>query len=200
MDKLFFKKIQKKLIGFKDKKQSLGFQDELETRELIPQIKEGVDYVFEQNPELEKIGTKEQYSEYLDTVFPKSSIKDILYHGALERRDQWRKNQHFGTLEAAKSRTEFIKQVTTKFQTKEIIFPVLINLLNVKRVHDADYNWEPVINLANQEKFDGLVYENNNQGKNADSYLVFDPERIYLLGSETDMERFKGFIENKNTV
>jgi len=29
-------------------------------------IKEGVDFVFEQNPELKKIGTEEQYSEYLN--------------------------------------------------------------------------------------------------------------------------------------
>lgn len=44
-------------------------------------IKEGVDFVFEQNPELVEIGTKEQYSEYLDTVFPESKLKDIVYHG-----------------------------------------------------------------------------------------------------------------------
>jgi hypothetical protein len=46
-----------------------------------PQIKEGIDFVFEQNPELAKIGTKEQYSEYLDSVFPNSKLKGIVYHG-----------------------------------------------------------------------------------------------------------------------
>lgn len=46
-----------------------------------PKIKEGVDFVFEQNPELAQIGTKEQYSEYLDTIFPNSEVKDIVYHG-----------------------------------------------------------------------------------------------------------------------
>jgi hypothetical protein len=44
------------------------------------QIKEGVDFVFEKHPELTQIGTKEQYSEYLDTIFPESKIKDIVYH------------------------------------------------------------------------------------------------------------------------
>ena len=33
-----------------------------------PRIKEGVDFVFEQNPELLSIGTPEQYSKYLDTI------------------------------------------------------------------------------------------------------------------------------------
>jgi len=46
-----------------------------------PQIKEGIDFVFEQNPELAKIGTKEQYSKYLDSIFPKSKLKGIVYHG-----------------------------------------------------------------------------------------------------------------------
>jgi hypothetical protein len=45
-----------------------------------PQIKEGVDFIFEQHPELAQIGTKEQYSEYLDTVFPESKVRDIVYH------------------------------------------------------------------------------------------------------------------------
>ena len=45
-----------------------------------PKIKEGVNFVFEQNIELEKIGTKEQYSEYLDTIFSDSKIKNIVYH------------------------------------------------------------------------------------------------------------------------
>lgn len=50
-----------------------------------PQPKEGIDFVFEQNPELSSIGTKEQYSEYLDTIFPDSKVKDVFYHGARSR-------------------------------------------------------------------------------------------------------------------
>jgi len=45
------------------------------------QIKEGIDFVFEQNPELAQIGTKEQYSKYLEYIFPESKVKDIVYHG-----------------------------------------------------------------------------------------------------------------------
>lgn len=46
-----------------------------------PQVKEGVDFVFEQKPGLAEIGTKKQYSEYLDTIFSNSKIKDVVYHG-----------------------------------------------------------------------------------------------------------------------
>jgi hypothetical protein len=44
-------------------------------------IKNGVDNLFEENKELSKIGNKQLYSAYLDTIFPDSKVKDIVYHG-----------------------------------------------------------------------------------------------------------------------
>jgi len=41
-------------------------------------VKEGVDEIFASTPELASIGTKEQYSDYLATIFPDSKAKDIL--------------------------------------------------------------------------------------------------------------------------
>lgn len=45
------------------------------------QIKTGVQELFDSNTKLADIGTPEQYSEYLDTIFPNSKVKDIVYHG-----------------------------------------------------------------------------------------------------------------------
>ncbi len=42
-------------------------------------LKPGVQEVFNLNPELASIGTAEQYSQYLDTIFPDSKVKDIVY-------------------------------------------------------------------------------------------------------------------------
>jgi len=77
-------------------------------------VSEEVDFVFEQNSELEKIGTRKQYSEYLSTIFPNSKVKDILYHGTTESFDTFQvpmeqnalgnlysAGLHFGTLEQA---------------------------------------------------------------------------------------------------
>lgn len=47
----------------------------------LSDIKKGVSELFESNPELSKIGTQSQYSQYLDTIFPDSAIKNIVYHG-----------------------------------------------------------------------------------------------------------------------
>jgi hypothetical protein len=56
-------------------------------------IKEGVDFIFEQHPDLIEIGTKEQYSKYLDTIFPESKFKDILWHGSKERIEKFDPNR-----------------------------------------------------------------------------------------------------------
>ena len=39
-----------------------------------------LDKIFELNPELLEIGTKEQYREYLKTIFPESKIRDVVFH------------------------------------------------------------------------------------------------------------------------
>lgn len=66
--------------GFSQNNQKIEKVDSNENKIEKSQVKEGVDFVFEQYPELSEIGIKEQYSEYLDTIFPESKIKDIVYH------------------------------------------------------------------------------------------------------------------------
>jgi hypothetical protein len=59
-----------------------NFQKLIPDTKLKTVAKKGVDFVFEQNPQLEQIGTAEDYTEYLNTVFPNSKIKDIVYRGS----------------------------------------------------------------------------------------------------------------------
>jgi len=67
------------LKSIDEKRKELGIYDSKEAT-VVSNIKPGVDFVFEQNPELEKIGDKQQYSKYLETVFPESKVKEIAYH------------------------------------------------------------------------------------------------------------------------
>ena len=53
------------------------------------QVKEGVSELFESNPELAAIGTPQQYSQYLDSIFPDSKVKDIVYHGTEDNFDKF---------------------------------------------------------------------------------------------------------------
>jgi len=61
-------------------------------------IKPGVQELFESNPELAKTGTPQQYSQYLDTVFPDSKVKDIVYHGTDKTFEQFSKDAEKATI------------------------------------------------------------------------------------------------------
>lgn len=39
-------------------------------------VKDGLVSLFKEYPELESIGTKQEYSQYLNRIFPNSRIKD----------------------------------------------------------------------------------------------------------------------------
>ncbi len=68
--------------------EELRKEAEEENKERFPEkiaIKKGLDFVFEKNPKLSQIGSIEQYSEYLDTIFPDSKFKDVVYHGTREQ-------------------------------------------------------------------------------------------------------------------
>lgn len=52
------------------------------------------------NTELNTIGTEEQYSQYLNTIFPDSKIKDIVYHGSgvnIISKEGWKTGKETGT-------------------------------------------------------------------------------------------------------
>ena len=48
----------------------------------VIEVKPGVEELFESNPELANIGTQQQYSAYLNTIFPDSKVKGIVYRGS----------------------------------------------------------------------------------------------------------------------
>jgi len=197
-------------------------------------VRKGVDFVFEQNPELEKIGTKEQYSEYLDTIFPKSKIKDIVYHGSGNKNIEGfipgkiDIGVHFGTLNAAKYRGEKLKSYKIypnllniqkikelpelNMWTPEIVFNYLLNEGLVRKEDEKDFNNLYNKNsendyrnngldkmyeyLQNKLEADSIKYINNFEDKNSVSYIVFNPNNIYTLGSVKDVENFKKFTKN----
>lgn len=170
------------------------------TQEKSPCINKNLDKIFELNPELSIIGSKEQYQKYLQNIFPESQVKDIVWHASLKnfKDEEFKDESHFGTFAQAKSRVSYIKQVKTDFNAEEYFYPVLLNIKNLKHVKDADYNWKEEVLEAKKEQFDGLEYTNQGEiGTNGmeNSYVVFNPEQIHTLGSTTDKEGFEKFTK-----
>jgi hypothetical protein len=99
-------------------------------------IKDGVHFVFEQNLELAQIGTKEQYSEYLDTIFPESKIKDIVYHTSPNKFPEFKDPRSSGLSHI------WFSEEPLKYEFGENIYSVLLNIKNPLSEFDSNYREE----------------------------------------------------------
>ncbi len=166
-------------------------------------IKEGVDFLFEQNPELEKIGTKEQYSEYLDTIFSDSKIKDIVYHGSPNKINKFRDNM-FGT---------YFSYSPIQGVYGNVISIVLLNVhsplikpkpedsTEEKVIYDKEYRSYNNPSFSPEGypvyKYDASI-ENSTVTKEGIQIKVRNPEQIHILGSKEDIAKFREFVFSKD--
>lgn len=169
-----------------------------------PQIKEGVDFVFEQHSELADIGTQEQYSQYIDSIFPDSKVKDILYHASSHKFAEFKDPSSSGLSHI------WFSEKPLKYQYGEYMYAVIVNLKNALSEHDEDYakeikfyespinpEWINNYHLTGelpQYKYDGTI--RSSRVDDGRSITVRNPKQIHILGSKQDIEDFKKFVSN----
>jgi len=134
-------------------------------------IKNGVDALFEDNAELSSIGTKEQYSHYLESIFPESKIKEILWHASYEKFEK------------------FDKSLLGKHTDQK-----LIDYYGMGFYFSRDTNikerWERPFRIPVKVNY---IRETENNYDAGTCVVIENPENIYILGSEMDIENFKNF-------
>ena len=152
------------------------------------EVKEGASEVFESNPELAEIGTEEQYNAYLNTVFPDSKVKDIVYHGTRGYDASGKEKPKFETFDKsfigkgqglrsddmAKGFYFGSYKIADRVGTR--IIPAILNIQNVDNTTVR----------RNTIDFD----------TKGDVFVVFEPEQIHILGSKKDIQGFKDFASN----
>jgi len=175
--------------------------DFLPGKNLEIKIKEGVDFVFEKNPELEKIGTKEQYSEYLDTIFSDSKVRDIVYHASHNKIEKFRDNM-FGTYFSYSPIQGVYGGVTYNLLLNvksPLIKPKPEDSSEEKVIYDKEYRGynNPSFSPEGYStyKYDASI-ESSTVTKEGVQIKVRNPEQIHILGSEQDLENFKKFIQD----
>lgn len=166
-------------------------------------IKERVNFVFESNTELSTIGTQEQYSQYLDTIYPDSKVKDIIYHGTNEIFDEFDKSKLKEDNETALSKIGFSfvnsKRIASKYGNVNF---AIINTTNPKEISINDIEI-PLETRSHYESYyasklkniveDGAILEFPDGQQ---EYIVFESEQIHILGSKQDIEGFKKYIKS----
>ena len=148
--------------------------------------KEGVDFVFEQYSELAQIGTASEYSEYLDTIFPQSKIKDIMYHGLpyIENRNDYFRDGG----EDIRTWNFFYKNRERARSVGDSTYCVVINSSADYSCKEVKYKGSPTYKTHDS----AIVIE---QG--GDEFVVKSKIQVYILGSEKDIRDCKRVVENK---
>jgi len=187
-------------------------------------VKEGVQELFNSNTELANIGTLQEYSQYLNTIFPDSKVKDIVYHGSNNKNitkflkpnsEGWVTSDYVLDTTSGIFFTQDIK--TAKSYAKPFKDGTIYNaVLNVKNPYNQpDF---PYLNKIKYQEFGSHARPNEKAYKirNLDASIltlkdpekniyfkeigVFEPEQIHILGNKQDIEGFKNFVDNKPSV
>jgi hypothetical protein len=160
-------------------------------------VKTGVEQLFESNPELAKIGTPEQYSQYLDTIFPDSKVKDIVYHGTDRTFEQFSKDAEKATIS-----DQGMFFAPTKNQARNSGKNIIKALINSNPLI-SDNRIERISEKKKQELlsqgYTGYVYSYNKTISSADDIVVFEPEQIHILGNKQDIKGFREFVSLKSS-
>lgn len=185
--------------------------------------RQGVEEVFQENPELSSIGTEQQYSQYLDTIFPDSKVKDIVYHGTPVRfendsfkieyqgKNTNRTTKGFYFTDNKKLAEDYATSSVDyeSFDSAEdyearrtdIVYPVILDIKNLQltnNIQDTESNKEKFKNadgFKTDEAFDDSMLQRGTIGH---QYVVTNPEQIHILGSKQDIKGFKDFVNNNN--
>lgn len=146
-------------------------------------IKPGVKEVFESNPELASIGTPEQYSQYLNTIFPDSKVKDIVYHGTPNDFELFYEGDNT-VIHFSKN-----KKDAEHFSEGYRIITAVLNMTNPV-ISKTDYD-----NLS-QEDFDKFNKQESIIAAGFE-YVVKKNNQIHILSSKQDIQGFKEFVQDK---
>ena len=166
-------------------------------------VKVGVDIVFQNHKELSDIGTPEQYSDYLDTIFPNSKLKDIFYHTSPNKFSEFKDPSSSGLSHI------WFSEKPLNNQYGENIYSVILDVKNPLSEFDGEVyskeirNYETPLNpqwVDNYHttgelpefKYDGTIRTSRVDGGR--SITVRNPKQIHILGSKQDIEGFRKFI------
>jgi hypothetical protein len=165
-------------------------------------VKDGVMEVFQNNPELAELGTPEQYSEYLDTIFPNSKFKQIFYHNSPNKFEKFREN-YFGIYFSFTPLKDVYGSVSYSVvldAKQPLIIPQKDDSFDVKDEYAKKYRKYLDPTSFTPEgfpvyEFDSSV-EPSSVAKEGKQIRVRNPDQVHILGSKQDIEGFKKFVSS----
>lgn len=168
--------------------------------------------------DLSKYGSEEDYSKYLETIFPNSKIKEIVYHGGTLNPDDRGKDSFTGELggkygiyfTGSKMRAKgYLKAGGKDYKSRGDIYFALLNIEKpldskiwskwkfgadtitdegLKQMRDANSDGIIVTDLLS--KYTNIQYTTQ--------YVVLDMNQVHILGSYKDVDGFKKYMNKQS--
>jgi len=216
-------------IGFSDNmlaeikrvKGTKVFEEAEIKQEETVEVKEDVQTVFKENPELAEIGSEEEYSKYIETVFPESKHQEIVYHGTtkenidqimssgfsdnLENKNKWIEEEVEGGIAeglffttspeaVAGGALDYGEEVISAILNVKDFVPETKreNALAGKPIKDGkDSFWKAASAKGNLVK--DTFKEHIEYFDGPGLIAVKSPDQVHVLGSKKDIQGFKEF-------
>lgn len=164
-----------------------------------------IDEVFEDNPEIATLfkNNKEFYQEYLNSIFPNSKIKEILWHGTISENKIEKFNHEYQYNKKGVTYFGNLKQaIVYKDKNRGRMYSVLINSKNpyIQKLMPNENLWatdqleKEHLDSFREAGYDAIIGE----GIFVDTErIIFEPEQIHILGSEQDILQAKEWLKSK---
>jgi hypothetical protein len=199
--KLFAVQLPEEL--FNNISKALNLQDTNGMEALLPQ--ELVDEKIEITTPIpqQKQEALKRYSEYLDSIFPESKVKDILKHTTPSTIDK------FKTGEGRLGKGIYLASPDYKMYDKagSNVYRAVVNVSNLKRYDVGQFNITANKNFPTQDEYSKepqkkLQEKDMTEGIDAyvstantgTEYNIFEPDQIHILGTQKDIEGFKNYV------
>ncbi len=92
---------------------------------------DGIEYVFAQHPEIASIGTQEQYSDYVESIFPETEIKEIVWHGTNNEFAAFNEEKIGSAMDVGTAgRGIYFTEDRGKYGVTKLTLPVVLNVKN----------------------------------------------------------------------
>lgn len=174
-------------------------------------ISEGVSDVYNSSKELQIIGTKQEYANYVNSIFPNSKIKDVVYHGSPDVIEQFENGfLNKSNLGARNKGIFFTNDIISAEMYSGSFDPfsdysnpdegyIYSAVLNINNPVEKDYKGSEFysqdidINSVDEKVYDSLIARNISDPKLQDNFIVFDASQIHILGNKSDINKFSNW-------
>ena len=211
-------KTSKELKFIHGSKETVDISEIQSTKQILPKkkkvdLKDGVSEVFDENSELSDIGTKEEYSEYLDKVFPNSKYSSIVYRGS--KTQKLNKDINYFTKDKTYASDRgnpkaYILNVQNPLNLEKYNKALGSDTFQIGEVHIKDeYEVQGELLYSKDEKLGDEFYNEFDNSdaiigkeagfKNVESLAVKNSSSTLELGSKKDIESFKRWKAKKDT-